>query len=276
MAWGDGGPPVARPASSAVPELSGRPAGRSLDVSTGSLGVSFDNLARQYYPGRAIERVLGVPLSHCRRTPFKRPYERSSGMSFASSGTVRGRSRPRFEHLRGSPRLIQYACERCKTRFVLPPSRRELSVAGRFRALSLGLGKTLRFHEGLVSGYDTARRQLLARMDDEAYQSFVQSFRFCHECRQFVCNECWSAARRSCLTCVAKSMTGTVRPRPPFAPTGPKIPRPAVASAPPRRGRLRGTRPWCHWPLPFFFWLSREASCWPPPLAQVPLRPSST
>jgi hypothetical protein len=138
-----------------------------------------------------------------------------------------------------APALIQYACERCKTRFVLPPSSRRLSLAGKLRAFSMGAGRTFRLHEGLGAGYDASRRQLLAKMDDEAYQSFVQSFRFCHECRQFVCNECWSTSRRSCLTCVAKSMTGTVRPRPPFAPTGPEIPRPIVAAAAPRKGRLR-------------------------------------
>ena len=138
-----------------------------------------------------------------------------------------------------APALIQYACERCKTRFVLPPSSRELNIGGRIRAFSTGLGRTLRYHEGLGTSYDTARRQLLAKMDDEAYQSFVQSFRFCHECRQFVCNECWSTSRRSCLTCVAKAMTGTVRPRPPFAPAGPEIPRPVVAAGPERSRRLR-------------------------------------
>jgi hypothetical protein len=139
-----------------------------------------------------------------------------------------------------APALIQYACERCKTRFVLPPSRRKLSIGGKLRSLSMGLSRTFRYHEGLGSSYDAARRQMLAKMDDEAYQSFVQSFRFCHECRQFVCNECWSTSRRSCLTCVAKSMTGTARPRPPFAPTGPEIPRPiAAAVAPLRKGRAR-------------------------------------
>jgi hypothetical protein len=140
-----------------------------------------------------------------------------------------------------APALIQYACERCKTRFVLPPSSRKLSIAGKVRAISMGIGRGLTKHEGLGVAYDTARRQLLSKMDDEAYQSFVQSFRFCHECRQFVCNECWSTSRRSCLTCVAKSMTGTARPRPPFAPTGPEIPRPAISSAvaPVRKGRLR-------------------------------------
>ena len=138
-----------------------------------------------------------------------------------------------------APALIQYACERCKTRFVLPPSSRRLSIGGKMRAFSSGLGRTFRFHEGLGAGYDSARRQLLAKMDDEAYQSFVQSFRFCHECRQFVCNECWSTSRRSCLTCVAKSMTGAVRPRPPFAPAGPEIPRPVVAAGPGGSRRLR-------------------------------------
>jgi hypothetical protein len=122
----------------------------------------------------------------------------------------------------------------------LPPSSRGLSIAGRMRAFSMSVGRAVKLHEGLGAGYDTARRQLLAKMDDEAYQSFVQSFRFCHECRQFVCNECWSTSRRSCLTCVAKSMTGTVRPRPPFAPTGPEIPRPVVSSLQPvRKGRMR-------------------------------------
>jgi hypothetical protein len=139
-----------------------------------------------------------------------------------------------------APALIQYACERCKTRFVLPPSRRKLSLGGKLRSLSIGLNRTFRYHEGLGSSYDAARRQMLAKMDDEAYQAFVQSFRFCHECRQFVCNECWSTSRRSCLTCVAKSMTGTARPRPPFAPTGPEIPRPVIAAvAPTRGGRVR-------------------------------------
>ena len=66
--------------------------------------------------------------------------------------------------------------ERCKTRFVLPPSTRKLGIGGKLRALSTGLSRTFRYHEGLGSSYDTARRQMLARMDDEAYQSFVQSF----------------------------------------------------------------------------------------------------
>jgi hypothetical protein len=138
-----------------------------------------------------------------------------------------------------APDLIQYACERCKTRFVLPASSRRLGIRGNTRAFAIGLGRTLRYREGLGASYATAKRNALAKVDDEAYQSFVKSFRFCHECRQFVCNDCWSDARRSCLTCVAKAMTGTTRPRPPFAPVGPDISRPVVAAGPERRRRIR-------------------------------------
>jgi hypothetical protein len=139
-----------------------------------------------------------------------------------------------------APALIQYACERCKTRFVLPPSRRRLGWSGRFKAAAMALGRTLRQREGLRSTYDGARRQLLAKLDDDAYQQFVQSFKFCHECRQFVCSECWSNSRRTCLGCFAKAAGNAVKPRPPFAPEGPEIPRPdAVPVARVKSGRLR-------------------------------------
>jgi cytoskeletal protein RodZ len=142
-----------------------------------------------------------------------------------------------------APELIQYACERCKTRFVLPPSRRRLGFGGRLRATFMAIGRSVKNRQGLGSSFDESRRQILAKMDDDAYQSFVQSFRFCHECRQFVCNECWSNSRKTCLGCFARSTDGAAavaRPRPPFAPAGPEIPRPAVAAAPAkRRTRLR-------------------------------------
>ena len=136
-----------------------------------------------------------------------------------------------------APALIQYACERCRTKFVLPPSSRQLGLSGRARAVAMALSRTVRFHEGFGSTYDGARRQLLAKMDDTAYQSFVQSFKFCHECRQFVCSECWSNSRRTCLGCFAKAAGTSVRPKPPFAPEGPAIPRPAALSAPAGKGR---------------------------------------
>ena len=46
-----------------------------------------------------------------------------------------------------APDLIQYACERCKTRFVLPASSRRLGIRGNIRAFAIGLGRTLRYRE---------------------------------------------------------------------------------------------------------------------------------
>jgi hypothetical protein len=60
---------------------------------------------------------------------------------------------------------------------------------------------------------------MLAKMDDDAYQSFVQSFKFCHECRQFVCSECWSNSRKTCLGCFAKAAGTSSKQKPPYAPT---------------------------------------------------------
>jgi hypothetical protein len=152
-----------------------------------------------------------------------------------------------------APELIQYSCERCKTRFVLPPSSRKLGLTGMFRAFSTGVGRALKMHEGLRHGVGVARRELLAKMDDEAYQAFVVSFRFCHECRQFVCNDCWSKARGTCLTCATKAMPSPARTSPAAAPARPvltparpvvkspipDIPRPIISAAPQRRGRTR-------------------------------------
>jgi len=116
-----------------------------------------------------------------------------------------------------APGLIQYACERCKTRFVL----RLPSVTG-VRRPTQGFRDGHQPNSPLPRGpglhYDGARRQMLAKMDDDAYQSFVQSFKFCHECRQFVCSECWSNSRKTCLGCFAKAAGTGTRQRPPFAP----------------------------------------------------------
>jgi hypothetical protein len=137
-----------------------------------------------------------------------------------------------------APTLIQYSCERCKTSFVLPPSQHELGLLGKIRAGGMAVGRTLRHRESLRSTYDGARMQLLARLDDDAYQKFVRSFKFCHECRQFVCSSCWSNSRRTCLGCFAKAGGTTVKPRPPFEPAGPDIPRPLPVAEPRTRSRL--------------------------------------
>jgi hypothetical protein len=129
-----------------------------------------------------------------------------------------------------APELIQYSCERCNKRFQLPPSAQKLGVKGTLVAALSGIrGK----------GFGAARRELLARMDDEAYQAFTLSFRFCHECQKFVCNDCWSKALGSCQTCAGKALVvSPLKPTVRAVPV-PDIPRPVVSAAPPRKGHTR-------------------------------------
>ena len=128
-----------------------------------------------------------------------------------------------------APELIQYSCERCNKRFQLPASRQKLGVKGTLRAALSGVrGK----------GYGAARSELLGRMDDEAYQAFTLSFRFCHECQKFVCNDCWSKARGSCLTCAGKAIVVSPVKAPVRVALVPDIPRPLVSAAP-RKPHIR-------------------------------------
>ena len=138
-----------------------------------------------------------------------------------------------------APEQFEYSCERCKTRFVLPPSSRKLSLRGSLRAVVMGAGRAVKMHEGPGAGFDAVRREILAKKNDDAYQAFVQSFRFCHECRQFVCSDCWSKARGTCLTCAARATTSSARTGPVVtaAAAAPEIPRPTIQAAPRRRGR---------------------------------------
>jgi hypothetical protein len=129
-----------------------------------------------------------------------------------------------------TPELIQYSCESCNKRFQVPPSRQELGVKGTLvAALSGARGK----------GFGAASRELLVRMDDDAYQAFTLGFHFCHECQKFVCDDCWSQARGSCQTCAGKALVvgpiavGPIEPNVPVA-LAPDIPRPVVSAAPRR------------------------------------------
>jgi len=89
--------------------------------------------------------------------------------------------------------LIEYTCERCQRGFVRPRLSQHLGFAGEFHVLCMGLGRTLRYQKSLATTCGEARQQLLVKADDDAYQSFVRGVRFCPECRQFVCHECWWA-----------------------------------------------------------------------------------
>lgn len=75
--------------------------------------------------------------------------------------------------------LIQYECERCKRGYVPPRL------------------------DGADATSGESRRRRLAQADDDAYQLFAQTMRFCPECCRFVCLECWSPARDACRVCAS-------------------------------------------------------------------------
>ena len=105
------------------------------------------------------------------------------------------------------PALIRFDCERCKRGYVPPRLGQQIGLVG------------------------AARPRLLVRADDDAYREFVQSVHFCPQCRQFVCHECWSRPRQTCLRCAVGAANGTVLssiPALPVAAPGLAFVRPAV------------------------------------------------
>jgi len=109
------------------------------------------------------------------------------------------------ETARAVPGTVRYACERCKTDKVLAPAPRTLGPAGWLHARILSAGTSLSSHKGARRSFRDIRAEMLARAADDAARSFSDSFRFCHECRRFVCPGCWSPARQICKTCLARA-----------------------------------------------------------------------
>jgi hypothetical protein len=101
---------------------------------------------------------------------------------------------------------VRYACERCKTESVLAPTPSSLGRGGRLHAHFLIIVRTIGPHEGPRQTLAQVAAGLLARAEDDAYRTFTSRFRFCHECRRFVCPSCWSRSWRCCKSCVARAM----------------------------------------------------------------------
>jgi hypothetical protein len=92
-------------------------------------------------------------------------------------------------------------CGRCNKPFVPPSPVRRLGFFGIFRALRIGLARSIRFHESPATGIGKARIRLLTDDDNRAYAKFIGGIALCGSCRKYVCDECWDAARLACLSC---------------------------------------------------------------------------
>ena len=98
-------------------------------------------------------------------------------------------------------------CGRCNKPFTPPPPVRSLGLFGTFRALRIGLARSIRFHENPATGFSKARIRLLTDEDNRAYAKFIGGIALCGSCRKYVCDECWDATRLSCLSCSAVWVT---------------------------------------------------------------------
>ncbi|MFI5259977.1 MAG: hypothetical protein ACHQ01_10280 [Candidatus Limnocylindrales bacterium] len=101
---------------------------------------------------------------------------------------------------------VSFACERCKTESVLAPSKRGLGRVGELHARLLSLGRAARPHGDDRSTLAEVRAELIARAEEHEHEVFTARFRFCHECRRFVCPRCWNRSWRTCKSCVARAI----------------------------------------------------------------------
>ena len=159
--------------------------------------------------------------------------------------------------------LVQYVCERCHTRFVLALSGRKLSPSNKVRAgLEAARHTVLRRDGSYAENLTEATRRIGQVIADAEYERFRRSFNFCHNCRQFVCSDCWNDTQRQCLTCAPRKAVRAAGPRaakgpvaPSLDPDGPQITRPlagglvtatagvAIAGVPEARPRARSRWP---------------------------------
>ena len=130
--------------------------------------------------------------------------------------------------------LVQYVCERCHTRFVLALSGRKLSPSNKARAgLEAARHTVLRRDASYAENLAESTRRIGQVIADAEYERFRRSFNFCHNCRQFVCSDCWNDTQRQCLTCAPRKAVRAAGPRaakgpvaPSLDPDGPQITRP--------------------------------------------------
>jgi hypothetical protein len=101
---------------------------------------------------------------------------------------------------------VRYSCERCKVESVLPPTGLALEPGGFLHAVLVTIGRSIRPPETGRPTFAEVRAQMMSKLDEDAYQAFTSRFRFCHECRRFVCPKCWNRSWSSCKSCVARAM----------------------------------------------------------------------
>lgn len=74
------------------------------------------------------------------------------------------------------------------------------------RVRLLAIGRSIWPIEGTRRTVAEIRAEVIAKIDEAAYQSFIGHFRLCQDCRRFVCPGCWNRSWSSCKSYVSRAM----------------------------------------------------------------------
>ena len=96
--------------------------------------------------------------------------------------------------------LTESFCERCGTRyeFAAPSG---LTPMRRTRGVIAGLKNYILSQDSLSDSMEDARRAHQDALAATQLDAFHSSFRFCFECRQYSCTNCWNDDAGSCQSC---------------------------------------------------------------------------
>ena len=96
--------------------------------------------------------------------------------------------------------LTESFCERCGTRyeFAAPSG---LTPMRRTRGVIAGLKNYILSQDSLSDSMEDARRAHQDALAATQLDAFHSSFRFCFECRQYTCANCWNDDAGSCQSC---------------------------------------------------------------------------
>ena len=132
--------------------------------------------------------------------------------------------------------LTRSFCERCGTAYTLGNGPRLPGFAS-LPVVARGLRNLILSDDSLGDVIAQAREEHAGTLSARQLAAFERTFRFCMECRQYVCRDCWNDARGRCATCAPFPEAVVAPPTPivralavaPSAPAELGIPEPAHA-----------------------------------------------
>ena len=123
--------------------------------------------------------------------------------------------------------LTESFCERCGTRYTFESAAPTGKRLGKFKVLSKGLKNFVLDDEAsLDEALAAARGESDRETTTEQLDAFHKTFKFCMECRQYTCANCWNDLAGRCLTCAPGNGRETLDLTFPTLSVAPAVPEP--------------------------------------------------